>query len=69
MLGLPAEVDVSWFTNCLISGILIPYLLRLGRCTNSPPQFGQVFFISSAHFSQKVHSYEQIIAIPFAASG
>ena len=24
--------------------------------TSSPPQFGQTFFISPAHFSQKVHS-------------
>jgi hypothetical protein len=42
---------------------------RLGRFTNSPPQFGQTFFIPAAHFSQKVHSYEQIIAIPFAVNG
>jgi hypothetical protein len=51
------EINVSWFTNCLISGgLLIPYLLRRGRFTNSPPQFGQMFFISAAQPSQKVHS-------------
>ena len=27
-----------------------------GRRTSSPPQFGQVEFISSAHRTQKVHS-------------
>jgi hypothetical protein len=42
--------------------------LRRGRFTSSPPQFGQTFFISDAHFSQKVHSYEQIIAMPFAGN-
>jgi hypothetical protein len=40
-----------------------------GRCTSSPPQFGQTFFISAAHFPQKVHSYEQIIAMLFAGKG
>jgi hypothetical protein len=29
---------------------------RRGRGANSPPQLGQTFFISAAHFSQKVHS-------------
>jgi hypothetical protein len=31
-----------------------------GRRTNSPPQFGQTAFISSAHSRQKVHSYVQM---------
>lgn len=36
---------------------------RVGRWTNSPPQFGQVTFkISLAHREQKVHSKEQIVA-------
>jgi hypothetical protein len=39
---------------------------RRGRCTNSPPQLGQTLFISVAHFSQNVHSYEQIMAMPAA---
>jgi hypothetical protein len=29
---------------------------RLGRPTSSPPQLGQMFFISVAHVSQNVHS-------------
>jgi hypothetical protein len=41
---------------------------RLGLGTNSPPQFGQILFISPAHFPQKVHSYEQITAMPFGSS-
>jgi hypothetical protein len=41
---------------------------RFGRLTSSPPQFGQTFFIPAAHLSQKVHSYEQIIAMPFAGN-
>jgi hypothetical protein len=41
---------------------------RLGLGTNSPPQFGQTLFISAAHCSQKVHSYEQITAMPFGSS-
>jgi len=35
---------------------LILYLFRRGRRTSSPPQFGQIFFIAPAHFSQKLHS-------------
>ena len=33
---------------------------RRGLRTNSPPQFGQMLFISFEQFSQKVHSYEQM---------
>jgi hypothetical protein len=29
---------------------------RFGRDTSSPPQFGQVWFMPSAHGAQKVHS-------------
>jgi hypothetical protein len=36
--------------------------LRLGRCSNSPPQFGQVCFICAEHPAQNVHSYEQMYA-------
>src|ERR1041384_2740940 len=50
------------------AGLLILYLRLCGRLTSSPPQFGQTFFIPAAHFSQKVHSKEQIIAGPFAAN-
>lgn len=51
------EVSVSQFTTCLITRVILNlYLLRLGRLNSSPPQFGQTFFISAAHFSQKVHS-------------
>ena len=35
---------------------------RIGRRTSSPPQFGQMEFIRSAHGAQKVHSKVQIIA-------
>lgn len=34
-----------------------------GLFTNSPPQFGQIFFISSVQGKQKVHSCTQIKAI------
>jgi hypothetical protein len=40
-----------------------------GRRTSSPPQLGQTFFIAAEQASQKVHSYEQIIAMPTAGSG
>jgi hypothetical protein len=36
--------------------------LRLGRCSNSPPQFGQSCFICAEHPAQNVHSYEQMYA-------
>jgi hypothetical protein len=36
--------------------------LRLGRCSNSPPQFGQSRFICAEHLGQNVHSYEQMYA-------
>jgi hypothetical protein len=44
------------------------YFLR-GRCTSSPLQFGQTFFMAAEQASQKVHSYEQIIAKPPAGNG
>jgi hypothetical protein len=33
-----------------------PSVFRLGRRTNSPPQFGQVLSIASLQGPQKVHS-------------
>jgi hypothetical protein len=39
-----------------------------GRATNSPPQFGHIRLISSAHPSQNVHSYVQIKAAPAGVS-
>jgi hypothetical protein len=36
--------------------------LRLGRCSNSPPQVGQSCFICAEHPAQNVHSYEQMYA-------
>jgi len=44
------------------------YFLR-GRRTSSPLQFGQTFFMAAEQASQKVHSYEQIIAMSPAGSG
>ena len=44
------------------------YFLR-GRRTSSPLQFGQTFFMAAEQASQKVHSYEQIIAMPPAGRG
>lgn len=48
------------------AGTLVAYVLALmirrGRATNSPPQLGQIWCISSAQAGQKVHSCEQIKA-------
>jgi len=38
--------------------------LRLGRATNSPPQFGHTAFIAAAQLGQKVHSWLQMRASP-----
>jgi len=42
--------------------------LRRGRATSSPPQFGQVCCICSAHPEQNVHSKLQIRASPSCGS-
>ena len=39
-------------------------IIRFGRATSSPLQFGQVKSIDSAHGRQKVHSCEQMSASP-----
>jgi hypothetical protein len=41
---------------------------RRGRATSSPPQFGHTRSISSAHATQKVHSWLQIVACPSGTS-
>jgi hypothetical protein len=41
---------------------VVPTVLRIGLRSNSPPQFGHVFFISSAHDAQNVHSKLQMAA-------
>jgi hypothetical protein len=43
---------------------LYSFVLRRGLLTSSPPQFGQISFIASAHFSQKLHSNVQMKAVP-----
>ena len=43
---------------------LYTFALRRGLLTSSPPQFGQICFNSSTHFSQKVHSNVQMKAVP-----
>jgi hypothetical protein len=43
-------------------------VVRRGRRTSSPPQFGHVASISEAQPTQNVHSYEQMHASPAASS-
>jgi hypothetical protein len=45
-----------------------PHARLRGRATSSPPQFGHTSSIAAAQSTQKVHSYEQIVAGPSGAS-
>jgi hypothetical protein len=56
----PSGLKIRW----LDGGYLASFASgRIGRRTNSPPQFGQrPFSISSAQSRQNVHSNEQIMA-------